>query len=128
MNMANTVSSNPGVPAADRCRSRPLPSAELQKIADAAVDDFVGNLDDLAEALGVLFLGHRMGYMPVRLIWSRRRLNRFEEILGKPLEQLFVFRTEEAKRCRGVQWADAFDSWWEVLAKPEHRKWKATSA
>jgi hypothetical protein len=52
------------------------------EIADRAITRFRGDSRKLTNAIGLLFVGRRVGYRPLLLMTDKTTLRRYEDILG----------------------------------------------
>lgn len=67
----------------------PDEALRLQKIAEDASRGFVGQMDELENALGMLMLGRFMGWRYLVLIHNKRSLRKYEEILAIDIREEF---------------------------------------
>ena len=63
--------------------------ADLERIERDAILHFEGQFDDLEKALGMLRLGHHLGWRPLVLIHSKRTIAKYEDILNISCERIF---------------------------------------
>src|SRR5690606_1076859 len=54
---------------------------QLEEIEERALIHFVGQLDELESAIGMLRLGHHMGWKVLYMIHSKKTVRKYEEIL-----------------------------------------------
>ncbi len=63
--------------------------AELVRIEREAIANFSGQLDNLAGALGMLRMGDHFGWRVLVLIYNKRTIRKYEEILDINIRQFF---------------------------------------
>ncbi|HVS25781.1 MAG TPA: hypothetical protein VHE58_00465 [Burkholderiales bacterium] len=54
----------------------------LGKLADKAIKDFHGQANELESAIGMLFVGRKMGWKIMLLVHDKRTIKKYEDILG----------------------------------------------
>lgn len=99
--------------------------AQLQSIEDKAITTFQGNIDELESALGMLRVGHHLGWKVLYIVHSKRTIRKYEEILGIKVRELFDETGPSAKRSIGLGLAEKFSNFWRVVSgdiKIENRK------
>lgn len=99
--------------------------AELQSIEDKAITTFQGNIDELESALGMLRVGHHLGWKVLYIVHSKRTIRKYEEILGIKIREMFPETGPSAKRSIGLGLAEKFSNFWRVVSgdiKIENRK------
>ncbi len=98
---------------------------QLQLIEDNAIQNFSGTIDELESALGMLRVGHHMGWKMLYVAHSKKTIRKYEEILDIKIRDLFEERGPSAKRSIGLALADKFTNFWRVVSgdiKIENRK------
>jgi hypothetical protein len=73
----------------DLARLTPEQQAQLGQIERDAILEFAGPFEDLEKAIGILRLGHHLGWKPLVLIHSKRTIAKFEGILNIQLREIF---------------------------------------
>lgn len=99
--------------------------AQLQSIEDNAIITFQGNIDELESALGMLRVGHHLGWKVLYIVHSKRTIRKYEDILGIKVRELFDETGPSAKRSIGLGLAEKFSNFWRVVSgdiKIENRK------
>jgi len=99
--------------------------AELQSIEDNAITTFQGNIDELESALGMLRVGHHLGWKVLYIAHSKRTIRKYEDILGIKIREMFPESGPSAKRSIGLSLAEKFSNFWRVVSgdiKIENRK------
>lgn len=89
---------------------------DLERIQREAFLHFEGSFEDLEKAIGILYLGHHLGWKPLVLIHSKKTIAKYENILGIQLREQFP--PEGPSADRSVAW---------TIAKRLSNFWKAVS-
>jgi|GEM_PF-914064 len=89
---------------------------QLQEIEDNAIANFKGQLDELESALGMLRMGHHMGWKVLYLIHSKRTVRKYEDILGIRIRDVFPEKGPSSYRSIGLNIAERFSNFWKVVA------------
>lgn len=98
---------------------------ELQEIEDNAIINFKGMLDELESALGMLRIGHHVGWKVLYLIHSKKTIRKYEEILNIKIRDVFKETGPSSPRSIGLALADKFSNFWKVVSgeiKIENKK------
>lgn len=88
---------------------------QLQEIEDNAIANFKGQLDELESALGMLRMGHHMGWKILYLIHSKRTVRKYEDILGIRIRDVFPEKGPSSYRSVGLSIAEKFSNFWKVV-------------
>ncbi len=88
----------------------------MYQIERNALARFKGQIDEFESAVGMLHLGHHVGWKPLVLIHNKRTLRKYEEILNINIREFFKPEGPSAERSYGY-----------VLAKKLGNFWKAVS-
>jgi hypothetical protein len=88
----------------------------LNQIERDAFRYFAGQFDDLQKAIGVLRLGHHVGWKPLVLIHSKKTIAKYEEILGIELRELFPEEGPSALRSNGYSIAKKLSNFWKAVS------------
>src|SRR5450759_5384180 len=94
----------------------------LDEIEAEAIAGFQGDLDQLESALGMLRLGHHVGWKVLYLIHSKRTVRKYEEILTgdskEPvrIRDLFKATGPSSYRSMALRLAEAASNFWKVLS------------
>lgn len=94
----------------------PEQKIQLQEIEDRAIVEFVGQMDELESALGMLRLGHHMGWKVLYMVHSKKTIRKYEEILDIKVRELFPERGPSAGRSTGLALAEKFSNFWKVVS------------
>lgn len=97
----------------------PAQRAELDRIEADAIANFKGQLDELESAIGMLRIGHHMGWKVLYIIHSKRTVRKYEEILGIKVRELFEETGPSTYRSYGFRMAEAFSNFWKVVSGAE---------
>ncbi len=90
--------------------------AQIQEIEDHAIVEFVGQMDELESALGMLRLGHHVGWKVLYMVHSKKTIRKYEEILDIKVRELFPERGPSAGRSTGLALAEKFSNFWKVVS------------
>jgi hypothetical protein len=100
-------------------------STQLQAIEENAIIKFQGNIDELESALGMLRVGHHLGWKVLYIAHSKRTIRKYEDILGIKIREMFPESGPSSKRSIGLSLAEKFSNFWRVVSgdiKIENRK------
>ena len=99
--------------------------AEMIRIEREAIANFSGTFDDLELALGVLRLGHHVGWRVLVMIHNKRTIRRIENILEIDIREFFPPEGPSAKRSMGYKLALELGNFWKAVSgaiKIENRR------
>ncbi len=94
----------------------PEQETRLSQIERDALRYFGGQFDDLQKAVGVLRLGHHVGWKPLVLMHSKKTIAKYEEILGVELRELFPEEGPSAERSIGYSIAKRLSNFWKAVS------------
>lgn len=100
-------------------------AADLERIEKEAIANFSGPLDQLNSALGLLRMGHHVGWRALYIIHSKRTIRKYEDILNIQVRELFPEEGPSADRSIGYEIARKLENFWKVVSgdiKIEHRR------
>lgn len=100
-------------------------TADLERIEKEAIANFRGTVDELESALGMLRLGHHLGWRVLVLIHNKRTLKKYEEILEINVREFFPEEGPSAHRSIGYKFAKKLGNFWKAVSgdlKVEHRR------
>lgn len=100
-------------------------AADLERIEKEAIANFAGQLEELEAALGMLRLGHHLGWRVLVLIHSKRTLRKYEDILGIKARDYFPEEGPSADRSMGYTIAKKLGNFWKAVSgdvKIDHRR------
>ena len=86
----------------------------VREIAREAIVNFEGDMTRLESALGMLILGHQVGWKVLYLIHSKKTIRAYEEILGVRIRDIFPETGPSSYRSIALNLADRFQSFWRV--------------
>lgn len=98
---------------------------QLQEIEDNAIINFKGMIDELESALGMLRIGHHVGWKLLYLIHSKKTIRKYEDILNIKIRDIFEDTGPSSPRSIGLALADKFSNFWKVVSgeiKIENKK------
>jgi len=98
---------------------------ELSRIERDAFANFSGQLDELVGALGMLRLGHHVGWRVLVLIHNKRTIRKYEEILGIKVRDFFPEEGPSAGRSIGYKFVKKIGNYWKAVSgdiKVENRR------
>lgn len=90
--------------------------AQLDEIEERAFIHFSGQLDELESALGMLRIGHHMGWKVLYMIHSKKTIRKYEEILDIKIRDIFPDEGPSAGRSIGLSIAKKFSNFWKVVS------------
>lgn len=90
--------------------------AELIRIERDAIARFSGQIDDLEAALGVLRIGHHVGWRVLVLIHNKRTIRKYEEILGITVRDFFPAEGPSHERSVGYSIAKTIGNFWKAVS------------
>lgn len=95
--------------------------AQLERIQAQAIGDFKGDMHDLEAALGMLLIGHHVGWKVLYIIHSKRTVRKYEEILTgdskEPVRIRDLFQPDgpSSYRSAGFQIVEKVSNFWKVI-------------
>lgn len=89
---------------------------ELQDIEDFAILNFEGTFDELEAALGVLRLGHHLGWKVLYTIHSKRTIRKYEAILGIKIRETFPETGPSSYRSVGYKIVESVSNFWKAIS------------
>lgn len=88
--------------------------AQLKQIETEAITNFQGDLTQLEAALGMLRLGHHLGWKVLYLIHSKKTIRTYEEILNRKIRDIFEETGPSSYRSIGFNLAQRYSNFWKV--------------
>jgi hypothetical protein len=88
---------------------------EIIEIVDKAVAKYQGNTDVLASAIGVLMLGRHFGWRPVFLMFGRKTLRSYEDILDIKFKDVLPPVGVLAHKSIGWNIAKKLSGFWKMV-------------
>ncbi len=90
--------------------------AELDRIEADAIANFKGQLDELESALGMLRMGHHLGWKVLYIIHSKSTIRKYETILNVQIRELFPEVGPSAYRSLGFRMAETASNFWKFIS------------
>lgn len=116
----------PKKPKSERlARLTPEQEATLGKIESEAIWEYQGDLTQLEAALGMLRMGHHLGWRVLYIIHSKKTIRSYEEILGIKIRDVFPETGPSSYRSFGFNLAMRYSNFWKVVGgdiKIPHRQ------
>lgn len=100
----------------------PAERARLEEIENNAIAHFQGQLDELESALGLLRMGHHVGWKVLYIIHSKKTIRKYEEILTGdaevPVRIRDLFRPDGPSNYRsmGFRIVEGFSNFWKAIS------------
>lgn len=105
--------------AKNKARLATLTTAEvlhLHQIERDALAHFSGSIEEFESAVGMLHLGHHVGWKPLVLIHNKRTIRKYEEILGINIREFFPEEGPSADRSMGYVIAKKLGNFWKAVS------------
>jgi len=99
--------------------------SELRQIESEAICEFEGDLSQLEAALGMLRIGHHVGWRVLYIVHSKKTIRSYEEMLGIKVRELFPETGPSSYRSFGYNLAMRYPNFWKVVGgdiKIPHRQ------
>jgi hypothetical protein len=90
--------------------------ADLDRIESEAFLNYEGSFDELEKAIGILRLGHHVGWKPLMLIHSKRTISKYEEILGIRFRDTFNPEGPSCERSVAYKFAKKLTNFWKAVS------------
>ena len=88
----------------------------MYEIERDAFARFTGQIDEYESAVGMLHLGHHVGWKPLVLIHNKRTIKKYEEILGINIREYFPEEGPSAERSLGYKVAKKIGNFWKAVS------------
>lgn len=89
---------------------------QLVEIERHAIANFHGMIDELEAALGVLRMGHHVGWKLLVFAHNKRTIRKYEEILGINFREVFPEEGPFAPRSKGYMLAKQLGNFWKAVS------------
>ena len=86
-------------------RIQDMSEKQLVAFIDKAIERFDGQCNDIEGAIGVLLFGRRLGWKPLFLMHDKKKIKKYEDILGISLRD--ELDEEGDKAAKSVAWSAA---------------------
>lgn len=90
--------------------------SQLDEIERQAFLNFAGELDELEKAIGILRVGHHVGWKVLVLCHSKRTVRKYEQILGITFREFFPAEGPSSSRSLGYRLAQKIDNFWKIVS------------
>lgn len=103
----------------------PEQKAQIEEIERNAIANFKGQFDELEMALGMLKIGHHVGWKVLVIIHNKRTIRKYEEILGIHIREFFPEEGPSSYRSNGYMLAKKLGNFWKAVSgdiKIENRR------
>ena len=91
-------------------------SLDLTRVAQIATHKFVGPIDELQKAIGLLMTGDLFGWKVLILVHNKRTIRKYEEILGIDIKEFFPEEGPYAYRSVGYTIATKVGNFWKAVS------------
>lgn len=88
----------------------------IDDVEKTAIARFTGTVAELEAALGMLRLGHHLGWKPLLVIHNKRTIRKYEQILGINVREFFPDEGPMAQRSAGYEFAKKLSNFWKVVS------------
>ncbi len=88
---------------------------ELVSLIDNAAMRFVGNIDELENAIGALMFGRMAGWRPLFLIHTQKSIKKYEAILGIDFRSVMPEVGPKAEKLVAWQIAQKVSNFWKLV-------------
>lgn len=107
----------PDKPNSEKVHSlTPAQEAQLREIEENAIASFHGDLTLLESALGMLRMGHHVGWRVLYLIHSKKTIRNYEAILQVQIRDIFEETGPSSYRSIGLNLAERTNNFWKVVS------------
>lgn len=97
-------------------RLKPEQETQLREIEENAIANFHGDLTLLEAALGMLRMGHHVGWRVLYLIHSKKTIRNYEAILQVQIRDIFEETGPSSYRSIGLKLAERANNFWKVVS------------
>lgn len=94
----------------------PVQRRGLEDIEDYAILNFEGSFDELESALGMLRIGHHVGWKVLYIIHSKRTIRKYENILGVRVREIFPEVGPSSYRSLGFKIVERVSNFWKAIS------------
>ena len=97
-------------------RLTPGQKRQLEEIEGTAIANFEGDLTELESALGMLGLGHHLGWKVLYVIHSKRTIRKYEQILDIQIRDIFPETGPSSYRSNGFRVVQELSNFWKAIS------------
>lgn len=90
--------------------------ADLDRLEQEAILHYQGGIDELEKALGLLRLGHHVGWKVLVVMHSKRTIAKYEEILGIKFSEYFGPTGPSSDRSMAFRIATKAKNFWKAVS------------
>lgn len=90
---------------------------QIEEIEADAIANFQGVLEELESALGMLHIGHHLGWKVLYIIHSKRTIRKYEEILNIKIRDIFPETGPSSYRSNGYRIISTLSNFWKALGE-----------
>lgn len=94
----------------------PAQKAQLDEIEREAFLNFAGQIDELERAIGMLRIGHHVGWRVLVITHSKRTIRKYEEVLGITFREFFPAEGPSTYRSFGYTIAVKLENFWKAVS------------
>lgn len=91
-------------------------SLELSLIAQKAMYEYKGSVDELQKAIGMLMTGDLFGWRVLLIIHNKRTIRKYEDILGIQVKEFFPELGPYSHRSVGYELAVKLGNFWKAVS------------
>lgn len=91
-------------------------SHELLERFDKLCETFAGDITELERAVGVYFVGRRVGWKILYVIHDKRTLKKYEKILGVEFKKEFTEFEDQGKRSNIYRVLKTVSNFWKAVS------------
>ncbi len=91
-------------------------SQELLERFDKLCETFAGDITDLERAIGVYFVGRRIGWKILYILHDKKTLKKYEKILGIEFKNEFAEFEDQAKRSNIYRVLQKVTNFWKAVS------------
>lgn len=89
---------------------------EMHQIERKAFAHFHGMIDEYEAAVGMMHLGHHVGWKPLVLIHNKRTIKKYEDILGINIREMFPEEGPSVERSMGYMIVKKLGNFWKAVS------------
>lgn len=88
---------------------------KLLPIIKKILDNFEGDAGELENAIGMMFLGTRLGWKPLLLMHSRTTIKKYEKLLGIEIRKVFPEEGRQPTRSVAYKYLRQATDFWKAV-------------